>query len=153
MESLDVRAHLFTTARNPVCCAAALATIEVIEEEELMENAKKLYSIAIERFNTMKKRFPLIGEVRGLGLSIGVDLVKDPITKERHKEAAAKICYRAWEKGLILTFFSNSVLRIQPPLVITEKEFNRGIDIIEECMVDLGKGLLGDNILKITKGW
>jgi 4-aminobutyrate aminotransferase len=153
MESLDAPAHLFTTAGNPVCCAAALATIEVIEEEKLMENAKKLYNIAIERFNTMKKRFPLIGEVRGLGLSIGVDLVKDPITKERHKEAAAKICYRAWEKGLILSFFSNSVLRIQPPLVITEKEFNRGIDIIEECMVDLEKGLLGDDILKITKGW
>lgn len=153
MESLDVPAHLFTTAGNPVCCAAALATIEVIEEEKLMQNANKLYSIAIERLNTMKKRFPLIGEVRGLGLSIGVDLVKDPITKERDKEAAAKICYRAWEKGLILSFFSSSVLRIQPPLVITEKEFNGGIDIIEECMVDLGKGLLSDNILKITKGW
>lgn len=153
MESLDAPAHLFTTAGNPVCCAAALATIEVIEEEKLMENAKKLYSIAIERFNTMKKRFPLIGEVRGLGLSIGVDLIKNLLTRERNKEAAAKICYRAWEKGLLLTFFSNSVLRIQPPLVITEKEFNRGIDIIEECMVDLEKGLLGDDILKITKGW
>lgn len=54
MESLDAPAHLFTTAGNSVCCAAALATIEVIEEERLMENAKKLYSIAIERFNTMK---------------------------------------------------------------------------------------------------
>jgi len=153
MDSLEAPAHLFTTAGNPVCCAAALATIEVIEEEKLMENAIKLYNIALERFNTMKERFPIIGEVRGLGLSIGVDLVKDPLTKERYKEAAAKICYRAWQKGLLLSFFSNSVLRIQPPLVITEKEFNRGIDLIEECMVDLEKGLLGDDILKVTKGW
>lgn len=153
MDSLEAPAHLFTAAGNPVCCAAALATIEVIEEEKLMENAVKLYNLAMKRFNTMKERFSIIGEVRGIGLSIGIDLVKDPLTKERNKEAAAKICYRAWQKGLLLSFFSNSVLRIQPPLLITEKEFNRGIDIIEECMVDLGEGLLGDDILKVTKGW
>jgi len=153
MESLDAPAHLFTTAGNPVCCAAALATIKVIEEEKLMKNAEKLNKIAFERFTSMKKQFSFIGEVRGLGLSIGVDLVKDQLTKERNKEAAAKICYRAWEKGLLLSFFSNSVLRIQPPLMITEEEFNKGIDIIEECMSYLEKGLLSDDILKVTKGW
>jgi len=130
-----------------------LATIKVIEEEKLMENAEKLNKVAFKRFTSMKKRFPFIGEIRGLGLSIGVDLVKDPITKERNKEAAAKICYCAWKKGLLLSFFSNSVLRIQPPLVITEEEFNKGIDIIEECMSDLKKGLISDDILKVTKGW
>ena len=153
MEALEAPAHLFTTAGNPVCCAAALATIKVIEEEKLMENAKKLNKIAFERFTSMKDKFPFIGEVRGLGLSIGVDLIKDSVTKERNKEAAAKICYRAWEKGLLLAFFSNSVLRIQPPLVITEVEFNKGINIIETCMTDLQNGLLGDDILKVTKGW
>ncbi|HEC91562.1 MAG TPA: aminotransferase class III-fold pyridoxal phosphate-dependent enzyme, partial [Candidatus Atribacteria bacterium] len=153
MESLDAPAHLFTTAGNPVCCAAALATIKVIEEEKLMKNAENLNEIAFERFTSMKKQFPFIGEIRGLGLSIGVDLVKNPLTKERNKEAAAKICYRAWEKGLLLSFFSNSVLRIQPPLIIKEEEFNRGIDIIEECMSDFKKGLISDDILKVTKGW
>jgi len=153
MESLDAPAHLFTTAGNPVCCAAALATIKVIEEEKLMKNAEKLNEIAFERFTSMKKRFPFIGEIRGLGLSIGVDLIRDPVTKERNKEAAAKICYCAWKKGLLLSFFSNSVLRIQPPLIIREEEFNKGIDIIETCMRDLQKGLLGDDILKVTKGW
>ena len=153
MEALEAPAHLFTTAGNPVCCAAALATIKVIEEEKLMENAKKLNKIAFERFTSMKDKFPFIGEVRGLGLSIGVDLIKDSVTKERNKEAAAKICYCAWQKGLLLSFFSNSVLRIQPPLIITEAEFNKGIDIIETCMTDLQNGLLGDDILKVTKGW
>ena len=153
MEALEAPAHLFTTAGNPVCCAAALATIKVIEEEKLMENAEKLNKIAFERFTSMKDKFPFIGDVRGLGLSIGVDLIKDSITKERNKEAAAKICYRAWEKGLLLAFFGNSVLRIQPPLVITEVEFNKGINIIETCMTDLQNGLLGDDILKVTKGW
>jgi len=153
MEALEAPAHLFTTAGNPVCCAAALATIKVIEEEKLMENAEKLNKIAFERFTSMKDKFPFIGEVRGLGLSIGVDLIKDSVTKERNKEAAAKICYCAWQKGLLLSFFSNSVLRIQPPLIITEAEFNKGIDIIETCMTDLQNGLLGDDILKVTKGW
>ncbi len=153
MEALEAPAHLFTTAGNPVCCAAALATIKVIEEEKLMENAEKLNKIAFERFTSMKDKFPFIGEVRGLGLSIGVDLIKDPVTKERNKEAAAKICYCAWQKGLLLSFFSNSVLRIQPPLIITEVEFNKGINIIETCMTDLQNGLLGDDILKVTKGW
>ena len=153
MEALEAPAHLFTTAGNPVCCAAALATIKVIEEEKLMENAEKLNKIALKRFTSMKNKFPFIGEVRGLGLSIGVDLIKDPITKERNKEAAAKICYCAWQKGLLLSFFSRSVLRIQPPLIIKEEEFNKGIDIIETCMRDLQKGLLGDDILKVTKGW
>ena len=153
MEALEAPAHLFTTAGNPVCCAAALATIKVIEEEKLMENAEKLNKIAFERFTSMKDKFPFIGDVRGLGLSIGVDLIKDSITKERNKEAAAKICYCAWQKGLLLSFFSNSVLRIQPPLIITEAEFNKGIDIIETCMTDLQNGLLGDDILKVTKGW
>ena len=153
MEALEAPAHLFTTAGNPVCCAAALATIKVIEEEKLMENAEKLNKIAFERFTSMKDKFPFIGEVRGLGLSIGVDLIKDSVTKERNKEAAAKICYCAWQKGLLLSFFSNSVLRVQPPLIITEAEFNKGIDIIETCMTDLQNGLLSDDILKVTKGW
>ena len=153
MEALEAPAHLFTTAGNPVCCAAALATIKVIEEEKLMENAEKLNKIAFERFTSMKDKFPFIGDVRGLGLSIGVDLIKDSVTKERNKEAAAKICYCAWQKGLLLSFFSNSVLRIQPPLIITEAEFNKGIDIIETCMTDLQNGLLADDILKVTKGW
>jgi 4-aminobutyrate aminotransferase len=153
MESLDAPAHLFTTGGNPVCCAAASATIKVIEEEKLMKNAEKLNKIAFKRFTSMKKQFSFIGEVRGLGLSIGVDLVKDPLTKERNREAAAKICYRAWERGLLLSFFSNSVLRIQPPLIITEEEFNKGIDIIEESMSDFKKGLISDDILKVTKGW
>jgi 4-aminobutyrate aminotransferase len=153
MESLDAPAHLFTTAGNPISCAAALATIEVIEEEKLMENARELHNIALERFNVMKKKYPIIGDVRGIGLSIGVDLVKDHSSKERHREAAAKICYRAWQKGLLLSFFSNSVLRIQPPLVITKDELSEGINIIEESIIDLGKGLISNDILNVTKGW
>jgi 4-aminobutyrate aminotransferase len=101
----------------------------------------------------MSNRFEFIGDVRGVGLSIGVDLVTDRNAKERHRAAAAKICHRAWEKGLLLSFFSGSVLRIQPPLVITREEMDKSLDIIEESMDDFAKGRIPDSVLETVKGW
>lgn len=124
MESLEAPAHMFTTSANPLACEAAIATIEVIKEEGLVENSMILGKYVKNRLNKMKNKYPIIGDVRGLGLSIGVDLVVDSATKQKAKDAAAKICYRCWEKGLILAFFSGSVLRIQPPLIITKDEMN-----------------------------
>ncbi|MDR2528167.1 MAG: aminotransferase class III-fold pyridoxal phosphate-dependent enzyme, partial [Synergistaceae bacterium] len=122
IETLEAPVHLFTMGGNPVCCAAALASIEVIREENLLPHAAELGEYVRERLRSMAGRFEFIGDVRGIGLSIGVDLVVDRDTKERHRAAAAKICHRAWEKGLLLSFVSGSVLRVQPPLVITQKE-------------------------------
>lgn len=73
----------------------------------------------------LKEKYSIIGGLRGLGLSIGVDLVKDREIKERYQEACAKICYRCWEKGVLLTFFANNVLRVQPPLVINYEEIDK----------------------------
>jgi 4-aminobutyrate aminotransferase len=84
---------------------------------------------------------------------VGVDLVLDRDTKERHRAAAAKICYRAWEKGILLSFFSGSVLRIQPPLVITKEEMDKALDIIEESMDEFEKGQIPDSVLETVKGW
>jgi 4-aminobutyrate aminotransferase len=153
MEDLEAPVHLFTIAGNPVSCAASLATIEVIRGENLLSHAAALGEHAQERFRAMQKKFGFIGDVRGIGLSIGVDLVADRETKERHRAAAAKICYRAWEKGLLLSFFSGSVLRIQPPLVITKEEMDKALDIIEESMEEFSKGQIPDSALETIKGW
>jgi 4-aminobutyrate aminotransferase len=153
IESLQPPAHLFTTIGNPVCCQAAIATIEVIKEEELLKAAEEKGEYLKGKFNKLKRKYPMIGEVRGLGLSIGVDLVKDRKTKERYHEACAKICYRCWEKGLLLTFFANNVLRIQPPLVITMEEMDKAVDIIEEAMKDFLAGDIPDSVLETSKGW
>jgi 4-aminobutyrate aminotransferase len=153
MEVLEAPVHLFTIAGNPVCCAASLATIEVIREENLLSHAAELGEHTQERFRAMQKKFGFIGDVRGIGLSVGVDLVVDRETKERHRAAAAKICYRAWEKGLLLSFFSGSVLRIQPPLVITKIEMDKALDIIEESMDEFSKGQIPDSVLDTVKGW
>jgi 4-aminobutyrate aminotransferase len=153
IEKLEAPVHLFTTGGNPVCCAAALANIEVLREENLLSHAAELGEYAKERFRSMQKRFGFIGDVRGIGLSIGVDLVTDRDTKERHRTAVAKICYRSWEKGLLLVFFSGSVLRIQPPLVITREEMDKSLNIIEESMEEFEKGQIPDSVLDTVKGW
>jgi len=153
MDAWEAPAHLFTTAANPVCCQAASATIDIIEEENLLQRAEKTGTYIKERFNDMKDRYPIIGDVRGIGLSIGVDLVANRITKERSSIAASKICYRCWEKGLILTFFSKNVLRIQPPLVITMEQVDKAIDIIDESINDYLSGRIPDKVLSVVVGW
>jgi len=153
MQSWQAPAHAFTTAGNPVCCSAAVAPLQVIEDENLIEHSREMGEYVKERLNLMKDKYTLIGDVRGLGLSIGVDLVKDRVSKERNKEAASKICYRCWEKGLILTFFANNVLRIQPPLIIKKEELDTAIDIIEGAINDFLAGDIPDEILRIAKGW
>jgi 4-aminobutyrate aminotransferase len=153
MEKWQAPAHLFTAAGNPVCCAAALATIEVIREEKLMENAVAVGEHIRRRFLSMQKKYEIIGDVRGIGLSIGVDLVKNRDTKERHGEAAAKICYRAWERGLLLSFFSGSVLRVQPPLVISKQQADEALEIIEASFDDFYAGDIPDSIFETVKGW
>jgi 4-aminobutyrate aminotransferase len=153
IESVGPPAHLFTTIGNPVCCQAALATIEVIEDEKLVEGSKEKGEYLKEKFLKLKEKYPIIGDVRGLGLNIGVDLVKDQLTKERYQEACAKICYRCYEKGLVLTFFANNVLRVQPPLVITLEQIDRAVDIIEEAIIEFNAGKIPDEVLEIAKGW
>lgn len=153
MQSWEAPVHVFTTAGSPTSCSAAIATIEVIEQEGLIERARILGEYVKERFEMMKEKYELIGDVRGLGLSIGVDLVKDRNTKEKAKEAAAKICYRCWEKGIILTFFATNVLRVQPPLIITREQMDRAIDIVEEAIVDYVDGKISDEVLETAKGW
>ena len=86
-------------------------------------------------------------------LSIGVDLVTNRDTRERAKEAAAKICYRSWEKGVIMAFIANSVLRIQPPLTIRKEQIDKAIDIIEESINEYLNGDIPDEVLQIAKGW
>lgn len=152
-ESWDTPAHFFNTAGNPISCAAALATIDTIIEEDLIENANIQGKYIVDRFNTLSNKFDCIGDVRGKGLLIGVDIVKDRVTKERDVDKAAKICWRCWEKGLILAFFSESVLRVCPPLILNMEEAKRAMDIIEEAIFEVEQGIVPDKVLHEIKGW
>lgn len=153
MEGWSAPVHWFNTAGNVISCAAAVETINVIKEEGLLDNAKKVGSYITNRLRNMMKEHEMIGDVRGKGLLIGVDIVADRDTKERDKKSTAKLCWRAWEKGMILAFFSSNVLRIEPPLSMTMDEAEKAVDILEEAMYDVENGLVSDSVLANIKGW
>jgi len=153
LEAWGAPIHFFNTAGNVLSCAASLATIDVIQSERVSENAAEIGEHIIREFKELQKIYSCIGDVRGVGLLIGVDIVKDRTTKERDITKTAKICWRCWENGLILAFFSGSVLRVAPPLVITKEEADRALAIIRQAIQDVEQGLVPDSVLEQIKGW
>lgn len=153
MDSLPPLGHAFTLSGNPVASAAALAVIEEIEERNLLARTERLGRRAKRKLNAMKRRHELIGDVRGLGLMLGVDLVRDRETKERAYDEARKIVWRAYELGLIVAFLQGNVLRIQPPLTIEEELLDEGLDRLEEAIEDVEEGKVPDDVLEKVQGW
>lgn len=101
----------------------------------------------------MKEEHELIGDVRGLGLMLGVNLVKDRETKERAYDEAKKVVWRAYELGLILAFLQGNVLRIQPPLTIEEELLEDGLNRLEQAIAAVENGKVSDNVLSKMQGW
>lgn len=152
MDSLEAPAHVFTTAGNPVCCAAALASFDVIEEENLVEKSRKDGKYVRERFKKMQEKYPVIGDVRIYGLNGGVELVKDRKTKEADSKSASKLITYLKDNGVLMITVKGNVLRFQPPLVITRDDLDKALDIIEKGFSELEKGNLKlDDDKKI--GW
>ncbi|GAB6102126.1 aspartate aminotransferase family protein [Thermococcus atlanticus] len=153
MEALPSLGHTFTLSGNSVASRAALAVIEEIEERNLLRRAEKLGKYAKKRLERMKEEHELIGDVRGLGLMLGVDLVKDRETKERAFEEARKVVWRAYELGLIVAFLQGNVLRIQPPLTIEEELLDEGLNRLERAISDVEEGKVPDDVLSKVQGW
>ena len=142
MDSLEAPGHLFTTSGNPVCCAAALASFDVIEEENLVEKSRKDGEYVRERFEKMQEKYPVIGDVRIYGLNGGVELVKDRKTKEPDSESASKLITYLMQNGVLMITVKGNVLRFQPPLVITRNQLDKALDTIEKGFSELEKGNL-----------
>ena len=152
MNSLEAPANVYTTAGNPVCCAAALASFDVIEEENLVEKSKKDGQYVRERFEKMQEEYPVIGDVRIYGLNGGIELVKDRKTKEADSVSASKLITYLKDNGVLMITVKGNVLRFQPPLVITREEIDKALDTIEKGFSELEKGNLKlDDDKKI--GW
>lgn len=129
----------YTHEKNPVACAAGLAAIECIESEGLLENARALGEKSLARIASMAKRHPLIGGGRGLGLLLGIELIKNQKTRERASDAAESVMYGSLERGLSFKVSMGNILTLTPPLIISEAEMSRALDIIEECLSTLRK--------------
>jgi len=136
--ALDIAGALaighYTHEKNPVTCRAALTTIEIIEDEDLVEKSRALGVHALERLHAMKDRHPLIGDVRGRGLLMGIELVRDRASKEKASETADAVLYRALDSGLSFKTTMGNVLTLSPPLTIARAELDRALDIVEECI-------------------
>jgi 4-aminobutyrate aminotransferase len=126
--------HASTFGANPVAVEAALATLDVIKVERLMENAKRMGGIALKRLNEMKEKYAIVGDVRGLGLFVGAEIVKDKKTKTRGEKESQQIIDYCFKHGLLLITAGRNTLRVIPPLNITEDELNEGMDIMEEAI-------------------
>ncbi len=124
----------YTHEKNPVTARAALTTIEIIEDEGLVERAAKLGDIALQRLNEMKARLPVIGDVRGRGLMLGAELVRAPDSKEPAGDLAEAVYYRCLDAGLSFKITMGNVLTLSPPLVISEGDLLRALDIVEEAI-------------------
>ncbi|MBL7189448.1 MAG: aspartate aminotransferase family protein [Phycisphaerae bacterium] len=129
----------YTHEKNPVACAAALATIECLEDDDLPANAKNMGAHALNRMREMMQQHKIVGAVRGLGLLMGIELVKDRQTKEPAVDEAEKVMYAALARGLNFKVTMGNIITLTPPLTITKEEIDRAMDILDECLEDVEK--------------
>ena len=131
--------HASTFGGNPVAVAAALATLNVIEQEHLLDHAADLGHYILKRMADWPEKHGLVGDVRGRGLMIGVEIVKDKHTKEYAATERDRIVERAFERGVLLLGCGPTTIRLCPPLVVTKEEVDVAVDVLEECIAAVGK--------------
>ncbi|HEY3247606.1 MAG TPA: 4-aminobutyrate--2-oxoglutarate transaminase [bacterium] len=128
-----------TYVGNPVACAAALAVLDVIEDEGLLSRAQALGDRMMARFSRLQQRSALVGDVRGLGAMVAMELVLDRQTKTPAPDLTAEVIHRAMARGVLLLKAGvyNNVIRILAPLVIPDSQLDQGLDVVEESVMDV----------------
>jgi len=136
-------AHASTFGGNPVAIAAALVTLELLERE-LVANAARLGAYMMDRMRDWPRRFPVVGEVRGLGLMLAAELVRDQATRERAPELRDRVVRLAFERGVLVLGAGESSIRLSPPLMIDRDHADFAIDVLEESIQAVGQGASGE---------
>jgi 4-aminobutyrate aminotransferase len=156
-EILDHRLGLTVTtlSGNPVAAAAGRAVVKTIQSDKLIENAAVRGRQLADGLRRMSNKHPLIGDVRGRGLVIGVDLVEDRSSRAPAKRACAKVVYRASELGAALFYVGHhsNVLELTPPLILSEAEAEEGLNIIDQALEDVEAGRVSDAAIASYAGW
>jgi 4-aminobutyrate aminotransferase len=135
--------HASTFGGNPVAIAAALATLDVLEREGV-GNAEVVGRHIMQRIAAWPENLPLVGDVRGRGLMIGVELVVDKQTKAPAVEERDRVVQMAFEKGVLLLGAGPNTVRIAPPLIVTMQQADVALDVLEECILEVSKRRSGD---------
>jgi 4-aminobutyrate aminotransferase / (S)-3-amino-2-methylpropionate transaminase / 5-aminovalerate transaminase len=141
MDSVDSGGLGGTFSGNPVCCAAGLAVLKMLKEEKLVERANTIGKVIMKKFHSLARRCSFVGDVRGLGAMIGLEIVVDKKNSQPNGELAKALVRRCYEKGLIMLTaggFGN-VIRQLVPLVVTDEQLERGLKIFEEVMIEQSK--------------
>jgi 4-aminobutyrate aminotransferase len=133
--------HASTFGGNPVCIAAALATLEVIEKEGLLRSSQEVGDHMQKRMADWPRKHRIVGDVRGRGLMIGVEIVKDQATREYGASERDRIVELAFERGVLFLGCGPSTVRIAPPLIVTKEEADVAIDVLEEAIASVEKSL------------
>ena len=133
--------HANSLGGNPVACAAALQVIEIIREDKLLENANRQGTYILKRLKELQQKFPIIGDVRGKGLMIGVEFVKDQETKEPAIDEAKQVMIKCFKRGLAIIMAGKSTIRFAPPLIITRDLIDAGLDVFEGAVKEVSSQL------------
>ena len=134
--------HASTFGGNPVSTAGGLATLSFIEENKLLENARKQGEYMLGIFNEWKEKYEIVGDVRGKGLMIGVELVKDKKSRAFGEREAREVVARTWKRGVLLITSGRSTLRIAPPLTITRELVDEALEVIEQSIREVNEETL-----------
>ena len=133
----------YTHEKNPVLARAALTTLEIIEDEGLVANAARVGAHALGRLQELKARHARIGDVRGIGLLLGIELVEDRATKQPATDAADAVLYACLERGLSFKVTMGNVLTLSPPLTITEAEIDQALAILDVALAEVAASSSG----------
>ncbi|MGQ9551519.1 MAG: acetyl ornithine aminotransferase family protein [Candidatus Bathycorpusculaceae bacterium] len=133
--------HASTFGGNPLSCAAATAVINVIKKERLLENAVKQGTYIMKRLKELEEESDIVGDVRGKGLMIGIELVEDKIAKKPAVRKAGEIMLRSWKRGVAVITCGASTIRVAPPLTISRELVDSALDIIEDAVREVQKGV------------
>jgi 4-aminobutyrate aminotransferase len=135
MEQWQPGAHGNTYGGNPICCAAALATLELVEEE-YAANSARVGEYFMAKLRRLQQRLPVIGEVRGKGLMIGMELVSDPASRTPAAALCQSVITHAFRRGLLLLPCGASTVRFMPPLMVDEGQVDEAMALLEAAMLD-----------------
>ena len=142
-------AALFTASVNAASCAAGLAVLDEIERLDLIQHAAELSGYSHECLVDTLGNVEIVGDIHGLGMIQGVELVNNRAWREPNQTAAAKVVYRAWALGLIVYYAGNwgNVLEITAPLILTRSEIEEGVDILRQAVRDVLAGKVSDEAI------
>ena len=132
--------HASTFGGNPLACAAAMATLDLLEQG-LLDNARVMGQYLLEGLQRIQREHPLVGDVRGRGLMVAIELVRDPETREPAAWERDRVVRRCFERGLLVLGAGASAVRMVPPLIVTEEDVDAALTLLDEAVTEVERGM------------